>query len=310
MAADRSRMTSTYLKRALPIVVSVAVLALLWWRIDTRAIWGALKTADPWWTLAGIVALAPLCWATAVRFQWLSHAEIKAGLANRLILAACTLNLFLPSKMGDLAKAWVLERRHGFDRKFAFSLVIFEKLFDLGSLLVWGVFALAWLHRTDALFLGAAVLLTGALLAVGFVVTPLCGVIPVPARLRPFAQSWLDLVRWFWSDARRAFETLALSLAIWIGHLLQLWLFARALGSVPLAGSMAASTLAILAGLLPFTMGGIGIRDLAIVYFYHQWLSLPQCAALGLLATLRYLLPAVAGLPFVSDYWRAPEPRE
>jgi uncharacterized membrane protein YbhN (UPF0104 family) len=73
---------------------------------------------------------------------------------------------------------------------------------------------------------------------------------------------------------------------------------------------MAASTLAILAGLLPFTMGGIGIRDLAIVYFYHQWLSLPQCAALGLLATLRYLLPAVAGLPFVSDDWRAPEPRE
>ena len=309
MAADGRPMASTYLKRALPIVVSVAVLALLWWRIDTRAIWAALKTADPLWTAAGIVALVPLCWATAVRFQWLSHAEIKAGLANRLILAACTLNLFLPSKMGDLAKAWVLERRHGFDRKFAFSLVIFEKLFDLVSLLVWGVFALAWLHRTDALFLAAAAVLVGGLLAVGLVITPLVEWVPVPKRIRPFAEEWHRLVRWFWSDTRRAFETTALSLAIWIGHLVQLWLFARALGEVPLVGSMAAATLAILAGLLPFTMGGIGIRDLAVVYFFHQWLTLPQCAALGVLTALRYLLPAVAGLPFVSDYWRPVEQR-
>lgn len=46
---------------------------------------------------------------------------------------------------------------------------------------------------------------------------------------------------------------------------------------------------------------------MAIVYFFRAWLSPAQCAALGMLATLRYLLPAIVGLPFVSDYWKPAE---
>jgi len=295
------------MKRALPIAVSLLLLVALWWRVDVHAIARAAGAARPAWLIAGLLTVVPLTWGTAVRFQWLSRTAIGAGLAARLILAASTLNLFLPSKMGDLAKAWVLERRHGFERKFAVSLVVFEKLLDLGSLLVWGVLALAWMRPGDPLYLGAAAVLVLALLFLAFLMTPLSARVPLPARLGAFAGQWHELVRWFWSDGRRASATLGLSVALWAGHLAQMWLFAQALGSVPLAGSMAAATLAILVGLLPFTMAGIGTRDLAIVYFYHDWLSPAQCAALGMLATLRYLLPAIAGLPFVSDYWRKAE---
>lgn len=297
------------MKRVLPIAVSALLLVALWWRVDVHAIARAAAAARPAWLIAGLLTVVPLTWGTAVRFQWLSRTAIGAGLAARLILAASTLNLFLPSKMGDLAKAWVLERRHGFDRKFAVSLVIFEKLLDLASLLVWGVLALAWLRRGDPVFLGAGVMLVLALLFLAFLITPLSARVPLPAQLAAFGEQWHELVRWFWSDRRRAAATLVLSVALWAGHLAQMWLFAQALGRVPLVGSMAAATLAILVGLLPFTMAGIGTRDLAIVYFYHAWLSPAQCAALGLLATLRYLLPAIAGLPFISDYWRRGEER-
>jgi glycosyltransferase 2 family protein len=299
------------LKRALPLAVSLALLAVLWWQVDADAILRAAQAARPEWLIAGVLAVVPLTWGTALRFQWLSRTRIGTGLAARLILAASTLNLFLPSKMGDLAKAWVLDRRHGFDPKFALSLVVFEKLLDLASLLAWGVLALAWMGGGDPLFLAAAALLALALAALGALLSPLATWIPVPGRLASFAAQWHELVRWFWGERRRALATLALSLALWAGHLAQLWLFARALGQVPLLGSMAASTLSILAGLLPFTMAGIGTRDVAIVYFYQDWLSPAEGAMLGMLATLRYLLPAIAGLPFVSDYWRRdPQPAQ
>lgn len=306
MAAERPTLRAV-VKRALPIAVSAVLLAVLWWHIDFGAIARAAVAARPAWLIAGVLAVIPLTWGTAVRFQWLSRTAIHAALAARLILAACTLNLVLPSKMGDLAKAWVLERRHGFARSFALSLVVFEKLLDLAALLVWGVLALLWMRPDDARFLIAAAVLSAALIALAALMTPLASRLPVPRRLAGPAQSWLELVRWFWSDARRAGATLGLSLVLWAGHLAQLWLFARALGQVPLVASMAAATLSLLAGLLPFTMAGVGTRDLAIVYFYHDWLSPAQCAALGMLATLRYLLPAIAGLPFVSDYWRKAE---
>jgi uncharacterized membrane protein YbhN (UPF0104 family) len=60
--------------------------------------------------------------------------------------------------------------------------------------------------------------------------------------------------------------------------------------------------LAILVGLLPFTFAGIGTRDAAIVFFYRSFLSAPVAAALGLLFTLRYLVPALAGLPLLGRY--------
>jgi hypothetical protein len=70
---------------------------------------------------------------------------------------------------------------------------------------------------------------------------------------------------------------------------------------VPLLDNMAFATLAILVGLLPFTFAGIGSRDMAIVYFYGPYLSLGGAAFLGILATLRYVIPAIAGIPFAGE---------
>jgi uncharacterized membrane protein YbhN (UPF0104 family) len=291
----------------LPVAVSLLLVAALWWQVDTDAILAAMRAAKPLWLIAGVLAVVPLTLGSAVRFQWLCRAAIGTALAGRLILAACTLNLFLPSKMGDLAKAWVLERRHGFERKFALSLVIFEKLLDLLALLAVGAVTLIAMGPRDPVFLSGAGLVAAGLLLLCVVLSPLAARFPVPNLLRPFAGEWHGLIRWFWSRPSRALGTIGFSVLLWAGHLAQFWLFAHALGPVPLVPAMGAATLSILVGLLPFTMAGIGTRDLAIVFFFQQWLSPAQCAALGLLATLRYLLPAIAGLPFVSDYWRRPE---
>jgi hypothetical protein len=79
-----------------------------------------------------------------------------AGLLVRevscLILVATVLNLLLPSKMGDIAKAWFMRERGHLEGSLALSLVIFEKSCDMLSLLLWCVFGLALYPRKDTLF--------------------------------------------------------------------------------------------------------------------------------------------------------------
>jgi uncharacterized membrane protein YbhN (UPF0104 family) len=54
--------------------------------------------------------------------------------------------------------------------------------------------------------------------------------------------------------------------------------------------------------LLPLTLAGIGTRDAALILFYRPYLNAPTAAALGILCTMRYVLPALGGLPFLSSY--------
>jgi uncharacterized protein (TIRG00374 family) len=305
------------MKKLLGIAVSLAIMVVLWWRIDLRAILAAMRACDPGWLMLSLGAVVPLTLATAWRFVLLVRPAIRLGAAARLILSASTLNLILPSKMGDVAKAWVLARRYRFDGNFALAVVGIEKLLDLASLLVWGVAALVWIGALTHPLLGLALAATATLLATLLAILSPCCAAPrlmtwlagrLPARianrLRQFADRWGEATGWFWQDRTRAGQLVALSLAIWAGHLAQFWLFARALGAeVPFIDNMAFATLAILVGLLPFTMAGIGTRDAAIVLFYGRWLYPGQAAVLGVLATSRYLIPAVAGLPFIRDYW-------
>ncbi|NEQ17581.1 MAG: UPF0104 family protein, partial [Moorea sp. SIO3E2] len=86
-------------------------------------------------------------------------------------------------------------------------------------------------------------------------------------------------------------------------HLLQIWLFILALNAwTPFLANLALSPLAILAGLLPLTFAGVGTRDAALIFFYQRYFPKEEAAALGLLCTSRYLLPAIGGLPFLGQY--------
>ncbi|HLE25359.1 MAG TPA: hypothetical protein VI935_06875, partial [Thermodesulfobacteriota bacterium] len=70
----------------------------------------------------------------------------------------------------------------------------------------------------------------------------------------------------------------------------------------PFLANLALAPLAILAGLLPLTLAGIGTRDAALIALYQPFFNAPTGAALGLLCTSRYLLPAICGLPLLRKY--------
>lgn len=308
------------MKKLLSLCISLGLLALIYWRIDARGILHALQACDPLWLMASLAMVIPLTALTAWRFRQLVRQPDRIGLAEatRLTLAASTLNLVLPSKMGDIAKGYFLVSQGGFEGSSAFALVVFEKAFDLLSLLVWcGISVLVLpqvVGKPVAVVIFALIGLLTALMASSRALDQLrvltAALLPgrLAAKFDKSFHSASALQTLLWASPAHTARLALTSLLLWFLHLSQIGAFTRALGAhVPLLEQMAYASLSILAGLLPLTFAGVGTRDAAAIALYSGYLSPPAGAALGLLMTSRYLMPGLAGLPFLGRYIALPK---
>lgn len=306
------------MKRLISILVSLTILGLIFWRIQFSELVEVFRGCDRLWMAVSLGMVIPITLITAWRLQQLAppQAQLKFGEANRLILAASSLNMVLPSKMGDIAKAYFMGDRGQIPGTLALSLVVFEKACDMLSLLWWCVFGLViyepknlffWL-MTVSVFTG---LVFGSLLLAWpqfaqffFLNAQRLAPKSIRTKLVTMAKSWEDMHRYFWRDRLQLFKIAGTSLFLWFLHLLQIWLFILALkATTPFITNLALSPLAILAGLLPFTFAGVGTRDEALIQLYSpDYFAMTTAVALGLLCTSRYLLPAIGGLPFLNQY--------
>jgi len=291
--------------------------------------------------------VVPLTLFTSWRLQQLMPrtGQLGFGEANRLILVASVLNLILPSKMGDIAKAYFMQDRGQLPGSLALSLVVFEKACDMLSLLLWCAFGLAWMKLSgafalaaftspawlarfgiagDAFFFWVSALIVGGSLMLGllllgsenfahffFRLAARFAPGKIGAKFAKFDASWSEMHAYFWASKARLAKVTLTSVFIWFLHLLQIWMFILALRAyAPFLANLALSPLAILAGLLPLTFAGVGTRDAALVIFYAPFFPAPTAAALGLLCTARYVLPALGGLPFAGPYLTAAKARK
>ena len=305
------------MKRLISITISLTILAIIYWRIDFDELVQTLGNSDAAWMIVAIGMVIPLTLFTAWRLQQLMPTSNRLGFgeANRLILAASGLNMVLPSKMGDIAKAYFLQRRGHLEGSLALSLVVFEKTSDMLSLLLWCVFGLILYPKKDWFFwlltvivavglvLGFLLLGSRSFARFSFSVGQKIAPANYLGKLENLQAAWLEMLDYFWRDKAQLTKIWLTSIFIWFLHLLQIWFFILALKAwTPWLINLALAPLAILVGLLPLTFAGVGTRDAAILLFYQPYLSPPTAAALGLLFTLRYLLPAIGGLPFLGQY--------
>ena len=305
------------MKRLISILVSLVILLVIYWRIDFAGLIAVFRTSNRFWMPASLGMVVPLTMLTSWRLQQLAPPDTNLGFgeSNRLILASSTLNMVLPSKMGDIAKAYFMRDRGHLSGSLALSLVVFEKACDLLSLLLWCVFGLmvypdkSWLFWLMTLAvvggLVAGLLLLGSRAIAQWTFATVGAIAPksIRQKLVKLSYSWAEMHHYFWSDRRQLFKISATSIFIWFLHLLQIWFFILALNATtPFLANLALSPLAILAGLLPLTFAGVGTRDAALILFYQPYFDAATGAALGLLCTSRYLLPAIGGLPFLGQY--------
>ena len=157
------------MKKIVSLVISVLLLAFMYWKIgpeNRTKLVDIFRHCDALWMTLSLGMVVPLTLFTSWRLQQLmpSAGQLGFGEANRLILVASVLNLILPSKMGDIAKAWFMRDRSGLDGSLALSLVVFEKSCDMLSLLVWCVFGLALYPEKNGVFWIMTVAVGGMLL--------------------------------------------------------------------------------------------------------------------------------------------------
>ena len=304
------------MKRIVTLAIGIAILAVIYWRVDFGAVIGALTGADPVWMAVAFGLFIPLIWLGGVRLCRLAPQAVPLSLSEaiRLNLAAAVLNMVLPSKMGDLAKSWFFRQRGHMSGSLALALVVFERTCDMLSLLVWCVVGLAFVPSKDLVVasLGLVVLVgmvAGILVLsvrrLAYLAFDLLESV-APARFQEkvagLRDGWTAMHDYFWADKRRLLSIAAFSVGIWFVNLLQIWAFAKSLhADIPVLDTLGLAPLAILVGLLPLTFAGVGTRDAAVIFFFRDYFSPETAAALGLLFTLRYVLMGLAGLPFISE---------
>lgn len=305
------------MKRLISLAVSLLILAIIYTKIDGMGLLALFQNCHRLWMAIALGMVVPLTMITSWRLQQLTPTSNRLGFgqANRLILAASVLNMVLPSKMGDLAKAYFMRDRGHLSGSLALSLVVFEKACDMLSLLLWCAFGLMLYPEKDLLFWLMTVGVSGGLVVgilllssrqftqLFFAAVSRFAPKKLKKKLEKLRFSWGEMHDYFWRDRHHLAKIASTSILIWFGHLLQIWFFILALNAwVPLLDNLALSPLAILAGLMPLTFAGVGTRDAALILFYQPYFAPATGAALGLLCTSRYLMPAIAGLPFFGQY--------
>ncbi len=303
--------------RALSIIISAAIIALLYWQIDLNKVIQVFFQVNLTWLAFGLILLIPIVLLTALRLNFLSVRSNKINYfdAVKLTLAASVMNLVLPSKMGDIAKGVFIVKDKNITYSQALPLVVFEKICDLLALLLWCIIGLISLQNysniyifilsVSLVFLTIGVLIISSKHFANATFALIIFILPKRFILRvsDFQKGWFEAIDFIKKDKMKVWTLSLLSIFLWFLHLLQIWLFILALSpNVDFLVSLAITPLAIFAGLIPLTFSGIGTRDAAFIYFYSSYFSASIGAVLGLFATLRYIIPAIFGLPFFLNF--------
>lgn len=296
------------MKRFLSIAISLALLLALYATIDGAAILDALSRTDPLLLGLSIVLLVALILVSAYRLHLLARyggLELTTAAAIQSTFAANALNMILPGKMGDLLKAVMMAGDRPERIPKALALGVWEKASDLAFMFLTAALPLALLGDEPLAAAGLALVGAAALTALAI---PQIGALPLGmiGKLRPLARSWTEVLSALRSHTAGLSVVLLLTAVICFGHLVQIALMAAALG---VSGSMELWTtliallpVAIVAGLVPLTFAGVGVRDAALVLLLSPYIGAPTAAALGVLFWLRYLVPGLLGSPLLPRF--------
>jgi len=281
------------------VALTLALLALVWQAVDGAEVIARLRTLDPFWLglalflLLGQTLLSAIRWrVTAARLGQ----SMPMGHALREYFLAQTINLTLPGGVvGDAARA--VRGRQGVGLEVAGQAVLFERLsgqaaLAMVTLLVGGLALLVpgGVSPPLPMILGL-VGLAGVAMGAGLTLSWM-------AARRPSVGRWREAFRWSVLHRDVAAIQVALSLGTVATNVLSFAAAAASVGLVlPLAAIFGIVPLVLFAMLVPFAIGGWGVREGAAVLLLPM-IGADAEAAVTASATfgIVFLISSVAGL--------------
>lgn len=296
------------------LACSMAILAVIYAHIDLRVMAQRLWGADPLWLGAALICFLPQVLVSATRW-WLmgeGWAHMSWGESLGMVMAGKALNALLPSKLGEMSKAYFLKQRASQAFAKGVPAVFMEKILDLAGLCSWMLLGAALAPSSSQAMKAAWIISVGV---IGGTVMMLF--LPMGRWLGPMAAQGRGLrmrfgemlLGWDWLLTRwrgKKFVLMGvtgLSFLLWGLHLLQIYLFFPSLGqSMEPSTVLAYVPLSLLVGLLPISLAGMGTRDTALILLFAPYADASTMAGVGLLCTMRYWADTLMGVPFLHRY--------
>lgn len=282
------------------LIVTLSIFYLIFTYINPVLIIQVLSKADSFYVLLSLSVFAIGMPIVVLRWQIILHNigySITFWRCFNIVMAALPLTSITPSKSGDMVRAYYVKDEIPMTKMI--GTVFTERIFDLFSLLLLSIIGSIFYFRIELLIFFVVALFMFAVLMI----------IPSTNVRLPFIDdSWNDklqntmLSMKLLSSNRDAFlSVLSLSLVSWLLAVFQSMLFFYALKiNVPFIFTMTNMPIAILIGLLPVTLGGMGTRDAAIIFLFSEYATPSELLGVGILFSfMRYWLASLIGIPFM-----------
>ena len=294
----------TTAKRIWQSIIILALTFLIFYFIFRKVNFGQtmlLLEQTSWhlWTMATLLIFSCPC-ISGIRWHLILRSmgfRIGVFRCIFIIVGLWPISTISPARSGDLLKAFCLRKE--IKPMVVAGSVLSERILDLISLSMFSLVGGILLHIPLIIYLSVAllVLLVVAVVFIKFFMTRY-----VPPKLR-------EKINWLFLSLQELLHHPAYSLYVvlltatnWIVSFLMVWIFFRSVDAVvPFGATVTIFPVAILVGLLPFTIAGMGTRDSAMVYLFAAYATPSQAVAAALLYSFfGYWLLAVVGLPFMK----------
>lgn len=254
------------LRAILPFVGAGVILTILFNAVDMGPLYDLLYVAEYSTLLLGLSVLFFAHIFTILRWQnvlLLLGYELKTGAVARAYLANLPITKITPAFSGDFVRS-IFIKEH-VPVSIGSGGIFLEAMLDV-SILLLSILAGAFWTGAVVPALVSIIVIAAMVLAAHFSNSPW-----VRALLEHYkvAQNFLSAIQLAYKNPGKTLRLLALTFFAWMGTVAFMWCAFDALGAdISLATIFFLQPLAVLAGLLPITVSGVGVRESAMLALY------------------------------------------
>ena len=287
------------LKFALKIAVSTTLLYFILKFVGIDKIYHELSASNLFYVTLGISLIPAQILFKALRWNFMIHIfknEIGLKSSFTYTLISQAFGIITPGRVGEFVKAKFLVEKTGMSYKKSFITVVLDKLFDVITVVFAALAGLALINAIPfsktlfvIAFLTYFLLVSFSFLFFETIKKIVYGLIP---------QKYKENFQGLHITLNLYAKSLAYSVLIWTILSLQGFLISKALYmDLSFSSMLAIIPLMAFSSMVPFSIGGIGVREAIAIYFFMPFGVTPEKSVLfSIINTfVSFGIPAIIG---------------
>ncbi len=297
------------LQSLIAILVTIIIFALIFQRISIESLASYIGSMDIVFLGAYLLFFVPIIFFGALRWKVIISGDSAIGMKEALnsVLLATSMNIITPSRLGDFSKAHYMKKTCKVPLSKGVSLVFAEKMTDIFSLFflsLLGIFFLQVQQLYPVGYLSLAVIVLFSVFVIFLNRTGgLFSFLAKSRRLGKIVSTSFDSLTKLRGDRKLLAKIILLTMVIWVLNITQIcFIFLAFSLNVPILAIFGLMPIALVIGMIPVTIAGMGTRDSAIIMLFSGFAPSAAMLSVSFFCTVRYIIPALFGLPSAKKY--------